>query len=364
MRKRGLGLAAAVTLLAVGSLSYVAIGTHLYARYHLAYANYQFAPAGECGALVAWSPPTVLYSGLYVNQPELVAVRYRSPTPQALRISISIPSFTQDQTLQVHAAPAFQTLSFKPPLNDASVLDALVPSGERAGQLHLRVETEHSTVCDTTAPVRLLSRQWIHWGDSPQGDNAEYLAGWVTPQAPAVSELVGRSGAWIEAHPAGYPGTTSLHGYDGGNATAQDARNQVNALFDTLQSVYHVHYASDNVAFGHDQRIQLPQDVLKSAAPSGMCVETTAILASAVERLGMRAFIVLVPGHAFLGVALGLDHGAPISYWETSDLNGGVAGYQANMNGDNEFRTYSQQASPVRIIDVSYERTRGIVPIE
>ena len=304
----------------------------------------------------------MLYAGLYVNQRELVTVRYSSSTLQTLRISVSIPGFTQEQTIQVQATSIFQSQSFKPPLFDAAVLDSLVSPDQRAAQLRLRVETQNATVCDTSTSLVLMSRQWIHWTNAVAGDNAPLLAGWITPQAAAIQELVGRTAAWIAHHPSAYGDISAPRGYDGGRASTQDVREQVNALFDTLRGDYRLHYASDNVVFGRDQRIQLPQDVLRNPAPSGMCVETTVIMASAIERLGMRSFIVLVPGHAFLGVALGLNLAAPISYWETSYLDVDTAS-QANVNGEDEYNRFASQAV-VRVIDVSYERSVGVEPME
>src|SRR5258708_38449607 len=175
-------------------------------------------------------------------------------------------------------------------------------------------------------------------------------------------DLVGRTDDWILQHPNAYGGITALRGYAGGRASTQDVREQVNALFDTLRGVYHLHYASDNVVFGRDQRIQLPQDVMRNSPPSGMCVQTTVILASAIERLGMRSFIVLVPGHAFLGVALGLNPAAPISYWERSFLDVNSAS-QPNLNADPEYNQLPCQDA-VRVVDISYERSVGVEPME
>ncbi len=364
MRKRVVVLGIALAVIAAGSVGYVVAGAQLYGRYHLAYANYQLDAEGACGALVAWSPPRIVYSGLYANQSTLATIRYRSVTPQILRISLSIPRFTQDQTIQVQAAPGFQSQTFKPPLLGTGVLDSVVGSNEINAQIHLRVQTAGGTACDTSAPVVLMSRQWMHWSDPTTGDNSAYLAGWITPEAPAILDLIGRTDLWIEQHPAAYPNITALRGYDAGNARGDEVREQVNALFDTLQSVYHVHYASDNLVYGQDQRIRLPQDVLSTHTPTAMCVETTAILASAVEHLGMRPYVIIVPGHAFLGVGLGVDPASPIDYWETSDLNGGVSGSQANVNGADEFATDAQQGIILRVLDIEYERAHGVEPIE
>ena len=363
MRQRYLGLGIALALLTSGALGYVLVGMHLYERYHLAYANYRFANTGPCGALIAWSPPHVIYTGLYVNAPELLSLRYRSPAPQVLRISMSIPELTQEQTIQVEAAPAFQTQEFKPPLLGTAALDALVSPGQRQAQIQLRVQSEANTICETTAPVLLKSRQWMHWYDPATGtDYAPYLAGWVTPHAPAITTLIGQTAAWMRQHPGNYPGTTGLVGYDGGRASQQDVQNQVDALFDTLQQVDRVAYAQDNVPYSQDreQIVKLPQDVLSSPYPSGMCVETTAILASAVEALGMRPYFIIVPGHAFLGVALGADQTATLGYWETSDLNGS-SGASANHDGST---TEYNPSQVLRVIDVQFERSQDIEPIE
>ena len=364
MRRRYLGVGATVLALVAGSIGYVALGARLYHDYHLAYANYKFAPTAPCGALIAWSPPTIIYSAFYANSPRFITIRYRSPNPQTLRITLGIPGFTQDESIQVQAAPAFQEYPLKPPLLDAATLDAFIGPNQTDGQIRLRVETSGGTACDTSAPVVLKSRRWMHWFDGTAEDNARYLAGWVTPHVPTIVTLIGRSAQWLRNHPAAYSGTTALDGYGEGHATAQDVRNQVDAIYDTLQSVYHVHYASDNPVYSGDERIQLPQDVLGGLAPTGMCLETTAILASAVEYLGMRPYFIIVPGHAFLGVALGVSPSAPIEYWETSDLNDGVNGSQANIHGNEEYQSDQTQGLVLQRIDVEYERGQNIEPME
>lgn len=361
MHRRYLWLAVALTVLIVSATGYILTGNYLYAQYQTSFARY----TSSCDALISWNPPARLYTGLYVNAPSLAVVQYRSQTRQTLRISLSVPQFTQEERVQVTAIQSFQQHVFKPPVLNTAALDALVGPGQRAAQLHLRVQSLSKVLCDTTVPLTLISRQWMSWYDPVTGDNSPYLAGWVTPDADAVADLVGRAAARLAASPASYPSTNEMHGYDAGRATNDDVRGQINALFDTLQFEYHVRYASDNIPFNQEaiQRIQLPADILKQSAPTGMCVETSAILASAIERLGMRPYIIIVPGHAFLGVALGANPGAPIDYWETSDLNG-ANGSQANEHGQSEFRSYQQRNQILRVIDIQYEREHGIDPIE
>ena len=357
MQRRTLILGIVAVGLAVAALAYVTAGVQFYQRYQVANANYQFATADSCHALIAWSPPTTIYTGLYPNEPSLVVLRYRSPQPQTLHITLSVPTLTQEQTVAVQAAPAFQQRAFKPVLLPG---DILAEPDQRAAELRLVVRGDNGVRCDTTAPVILKSRRWMRWSDPATGDNTPYLAGWVTPQAPSVTAFVARAAQWLADYPANYSGLATLSGY-AGDASATDVRNQVNVLFDTLQRVYHVRYAEDNIPFTRDaeQRIQLPQDVLSASQRAAMCVETTAILASAVEHLGMRPYFVLIPGHVFLGVALGKDPSAPLAFWETSYLNG-VTGNQANLNGDDEYRTHQ---ADTRLVDVQYWRQKGIQPI-
>ncbi|HEX9412803.1 MAG TPA: hypothetical protein VF916_04815, partial [Ktedonobacterales bacterium] len=336
--------------------------------YHLAYGNYQVDPASACGALVAWSPPPRVLTGFYPNQPSFVVVRYRSSHPQALRLTLSIPHFTQEQSFDVQGTATFQAQAFKPPLVDANILDTLVGPHARDGQIVLRVQNGAGKVCDTSSPVRLESRQLMQWQDDAGHDQAGYLAGWVTPQASAVSALVSASTDWLAApaHASDYPAAPALFGYNSGKASGRAVIDQVNALFDTLQFQSHVHYVDSNVPYqqGGSQLIQLPKDVLSTTPPTGMCVETTVLMASAVERIGLRPFIIIVPQHAFLGVALGVAPDAPLAYWETSDLNGGVRGDQANVHGESEYNQFHSKDQILRVVDVEQERQLGIEPIE
>lgn len=363
MRRRRVALAALLLALLLGAASYVSYGLRAYAHYHDTYAAYTTA----CGTLLAWTPPQTIYTGFYPNLPALVTIRYRSPSPQTTQLSVSIPGFTQRQTLEFTSADGFKSASFKPPLLAATTLDSLARTQRHDAQIRVQFAAGSRMLCETSAPVTLISRQWIQWRDSVTGaDNTPLIAGWVTPYDPTISTLVGRAAQRLTDHPDSYDNTPALYGYNQGAANGQQVRDQVNALFDTLQFDYHLRYAADNVVSTPDatQQVQLPRDVLSSSAPAGMCVETTAILASAVERLGMRPLIVFTPTHAFLGVALGTDPHAPIEYWETSDLNGGVDGSQANTHGDLEYTQDTQNHQIQEIVDIQHERAHGITPME
>lgn len=363
---RAVLLVVVAAVLLTGATGYVIIGERYYNHFQREYGNYLIDPAGACDAFVTWNPPSEIFTAFYTNQPTFLTVSYRSPHPQPLRLTLSIPQFTQDQSFDLQAGPAVRNQAFKPPLIDATVLDSLVGPHTRDAQIVLRIRSgANGKVCDTSSPARLESRQIMQWQNNAGVDQSGYLAGWVTPQADVIGTLVGRTADRLTRNPSLYPDAGALFGYNDGQASARAVVQQVNAVFDTLQDIYHVHYVDENVPFQQHttQLIQLPKDVLGSAAPTGMCVETTAIMASAVERMGMRPYIIIVPGHAFLGVALGPGDNPPIEYWETSLLNGGYAGDQANAKGDDEM-SHEFQGKVLRVIDIEHQRQQGIEPME
>src|SRR5260221_1149857 len=84
MQRKHLLLASGVALLCTLAAGYTWVGLHSFAAYRTANANY----AAPCGDIITWNPPSSIYTGLYPNQPGLVNVRYRSQTPQTLRLSV------------------------------------------------------------------------------------------------------------------------------------------------------------------------------------------------------------------------------------------------------------------------------------
>ncbi|HEV2236761.1 MAG TPA: hypothetical protein VGR57_08890 [Ktedonobacterales bacterium] len=362
-RTVGLG----ILLLAV-AVVYVGVGLRLFDQYQRAYIGYQVEPASACGAVVGWNPPQRIFTGFYPNQPSLLTVRYRSTVPQPLRLTLSIPHFTEEQSIDVQGTTEYQHLAFKPPLLSSDVLDTLVSPGARDEEIILSIRGGNGKTCDKSASVRLESRQLIQWEDAAGHDQADYLAGWVTPQAHEVSDLVSTAAAWLTdpAHASDYPAAPAFFGYDSGAASASAVTEQVNALFDTLQFKKHLQYVDENVPYqqGATQLIQLPKDVLGSTPPTGMCVETTVLLASAAERIGLRTFVVIVPHHAFLGVALGTGPNAPKGYWETNVLGDGANGDHANLVGMGEYNQFQSRGQILKVVDVEQQRQRGIEPIE
>ena len=78
----------------------------------------------------------------------------------------------------------------------------------------------------------------------------------------------------------------------------------------------------------------------------------TNLLASAVERIGLHAQVVIIPGHAFLGVATAEDNKS-FEYWDPVDVNNNIAADSANVHADAIYRQHARAHTLVDTILVS-----------
>jgi hypothetical protein len=144
-------------------------------------------------------------------------------------------------------------------------------------------------------------------------------------------------------------------------------RDEVDALYDTLRLSYHIKYVQESVPYAGTsgdsnavENIKLPKEVLQQE--SGMCIELTTLLASAVERIGLHPEIVIVPGHAFLGVAVD-ENDVHIQYWDAVDMNNNVAADSANVDANSTYVRYKAQHALVDTILISDARAVGVGPM-
>jgi len=113
-----------------------------------------------------------------------------------------------------------------------------------------------------------------------------FIAVFVTPKVDKVQELLSIA---KEYHPK-----RSLAGYQ------SDVLSQIEAIYYALQKHYRVSYVSTPIAFGKDevQKVRLPKESLYLS--SANCIDGAVLFASAIEALGMKPYIVIVPNHAFV----------------------------------------------------------------
>lgn len=360
MRKKLVVLSLALVVLAALAGGYVAGGLNAYARYQQSSVASQEHCGGQAPVHICVKTPLAAFSAYYpsyaANHTTLFSVDYSSDTPLTLVIGVSIQGFTQVETHTVNATARVQSSGFIPPLLNAQVLRKLTAESNTSVQVHV-TDTAGREYYLNDSPLLLHSRWLMQWVAS----NRLLLAAWVTPSDPAIAQLVSTAANHLAMQPA--PAPAAMAGYN--KATTRSVRDQVDAIFDALRLDYHLHYVQASVPYGGPddtsaslQAIKLPAEVLQQR--SGMCVELTLLLAAAVESIGLHAEIVVIPGHAFLGVATTSDN-SQFEYWDAVQVNNGVAGDSANIAADTEYQQNAKQL--VDTIVISDARQKGIGPM-
>ena len=96
-------------------------------------------------------------------------------------------------------------------------------------------------------------------------------------------------------------------------------------------------------------------------------VSSIVLLASAVESIGLEAEIVIIPGHAFLGVSVtpkitGTGT-AQFEYWDVVDVSSKIAADSANVRGDQLYRQNEQQQTIVATVIIGDANNVGVEPM-
>ena len=143
--------------------------------------------------------------------------------------------------------------------------------------------------------MRLRSAEDIYWGSNFK--YAPFIASWVTPHDLHVEEILGRAKAYVADH--------RLPGYENWKRPEeqeQETYREVRAIFLALKGLGFSYVKSSTTFGGQEmsQRIRMPRESL--ARTSANCIDAAVLYASMFENLGMDSDIVLVPGHAFVGV--------------------------------------------------------------
>lgn len=173
---------------------------------------------------------------------------------------------------------------------------------QQLGQFHIRVaaldEGVEKQILNETGETTVYARRDFPWSIKGFTDAEVYelLAAMVTPNDPAVEDLLRKAADYTDSGII-WPGYGDHVDDDDGGVW-----DRLEAIWDAEAEVYDLTYISSSVSFapGDVQRIRLPAEVLEQQ--SGNCIELALLYASAAEAMRLEAAIVLVPGHAFVGI--------------------------------------------------------------
>lgn len=347
------------TLVLVGlSGGYVVGGIQSYSRYQQS----NFANQEHCGdqppVHICVRVPSAIFSAYYpasvANQSPLFTMEYSSSSPITLVVSMSIVGLSQVQAQIINATTTLQSASILPPLIPQN-FRRLTFEDHTSLRVQVTDNSKHLYYLNEI-PLVLHSRWLMQWTAA----NRLKIAAWVTPNDPAIGALVLKASGHLPLEPPSAP--SAMVGYS--RASAKQVIAQVDAIYDALRVDYKIRYLQESVPYsgpGNDsaatQNIKLPAEVLQQHR--GMCIELALLLASAVEHIGLHAEIVIIPGHAFLGVAVTPDD-KRFEYWDAVQVNNNVAGDSANIVTDEVYTLNARQHSIVDTILISDARNANI----
>jgi len=210
------------------------------------------------------------------------------------RISLQVPGWSDTELQNVSLGTGeMRKLLFAPVF-----LPRLYTNHEiAAASALLRVADANNQILHTeTVPVRMRSVDDIYWGHDFKF--AAFIASWVTPHDPRVEAILSKAKEFM-------PGRR-LPGYEEWKSPDQQrlmTREEARAIYRALQETG-VSYVKSSRTFGLNtdisERVRLPGESLQER--SANCIDGVVMYASLFENLGMDPVVVLVPGHAYVGV--------------------------------------------------------------
>ena len=156
----------------------------------------------------------------------------------------------------------------------------------------LKINTGDEVLWDKDYPISLLAYdQWAGTSVMP-----ELIASFVVPNNPVLSPVLVNAGRCLER----LTGSSALDEYQ--TQDRNRVRGQVAALYEALRGEGIVYSTPPANFEQYGQRIRLADRVLTEKL--GTCIDTSLLMASCLEKIGINPIIVMLNGHALAGAWL------------------------------------------------------------
>jgi hypothetical protein len=226
----------------------------------------------------------------------VVSITVANPTPALLRrrITVQVAGWSDSEVRDIQLeAGGSQTLVFAP-----SFLPRFYQNREITAATADVSVTDASgvKVFETTVPLRLRSAEDIFWGKN--FEYAPFIASWVTPHDPLVEGMLAKAKEYTADH--------RLPGYEDWKDASNQEREtyqEAKAIYTTMQQAGLSYVKSSMTLGGHQEfseRVRMPKASLRNS--SANCIDAAVMYASLFENLGMDPEVIIVPGHAYVGV--------------------------------------------------------------
>ena len=223
----------------------------------------------------------------------------------------------------------------------------------------LEVKIGDKTIFEETRNVKIRPADDMIWSLHSPWDTESLIAAWVTPNDDVVEQVLSIAKERLY--------NRSLSGY-----RSSDLMKEIRAIFNSVRKSK-VSYVDSHMSFGEvgfTQRVRLPRESILQK--SANCIDGAVLFASLFENIGLEPLIVLIPGHAFVGVRLASNSRETL-FIETTTVGRNMMEsiltltktFDAAVNKALEEYNNAMQQYPndVRIIDIKNAREMGINPL-
>jgi hypothetical protein len=256
-----------------------------------------------------------------------------------------------------------KTLGQTPSLKPDSIPREIVNT-----MLYYRITNGGTVIQEQTIPVKMYARDTMLWAvqeGEDWTDTSLFIAAFVTPHAAEIDNVVRKA---AEYHPE-----NSMYGYQCGECADEAWRAytmvQVKAIYEALQKDYKIKYINSTIAYSNKsdapQRVRLPAESLRTG--SANCIDGTVLYAAALESMDMHPYVIITPGHAFLGYETRPDDKESMICLETT-MTGSSTFEEATLAGLQELleeeNNGNLKAGKTQLISIQDLRSKGIMPMK
>ena len=220
-------------------------------------------------------------------------------------IEVEVPGFTQQYKQKVTLGRQVTKMRIVPPL----VTGTLDLSSEKTAQLVYSVTEVDSgkLLVQESKNIKLYSKFDMMWGDWDSDEveswyiYADNILAWMTPNAPEVLSLKRDAIDYLSYISEGeLDGIYGYQDYGYFDHAYYNTWVQAVAIQGAMSDIVGVRYNNSGFSIDAQQRVKLPADTLTTR--SGICIETTLVMASALQSAGMHVMLLIPPGHAQVAV--------------------------------------------------------------
>lgn len=263
--------------------------------------EFEYVPTGKITLSLSYDAVDTIYPSLYNTYDAFVIVKTGCLSGnKKIVVEAEIPGFTQNYKESFALDSSYRAIYIKPP----ALTGDLDLSSAKDAQINVTVSEQDGTLIEAkTFPLTIKSKYDVEWYTDEYGvATKDNILCYLTPEASAISqlkrqaieEISSMTGGRLEAF-VGYQGNPYDDPYVG---TYLQAAGIMRAMYEMG-----VRYNMDPFSISSgNQHILFPEDVL--GQQSGLCIETSLVVASALQSAGMHAFLVLPPDHAQVAVEI------------------------------------------------------------